>query len=124
MFTAIIIFVISVFGALATPLLIRLLYGKKYLDAIPLSRVLWIMRMTDCAIRVVPVTFLPALGDTKYNYIASPVYCLIHAIIDYFLILNLGINGVAYATIIINVISGIIAWTYIRWYCLRRNKES
>lgn len=121
-YTAGIIILTSIIGIIVSPLVIKILYGNKYLDAIYISNVLWIMRGIDCSLRIIPITFLPALGDTKFNYIASPIFSLIHIIIDYFMIKNLGINGIALATIISYTLWGSCAWLYLKGYC--QKKES
>ena len=108
---------IALIGILLTPFIILVLYGKQYMDSIALSRALWIMRMVNCAFRTVPCTLLPALGDTKFNFIASPVICVIHVVIDYFMIKSFGIAGVAYATIIVYALCAVFAWGYLHHYC-------
>lgn len=107
-------------GILATPLIIWMLYGTQYMDAVGISRVLWIMRATNSAYRVVPVTLLPALGDTKFNFIASPVICLVHFVIDYIMIKKLGLIGVSYAAIVVNLLTGTVAWIYLWMYCKKK----
>lgn len=116
-YTAIAVIGVALVGILLTPIIIKVLYGEQYMDAIQLSRILWIMRMTNCAFRAVPSTLLPALGDTKFNFIASPVFCAIHVLIDYVMIKNFGIAGVAYATIIVYLLCAACAWGYLYHYC-------
>lgn len=117
LYTAVAVIGVALIGMLLTPFIIRILYGEQYMDSIEISRALWIMRMINCAFRAVPTTLLPALGDTKFNFIASPVFCFIHVIIDYFMIKNYGIAGVAYATIIVYLMCAICAWGYLKHYC-------
>lgn len=118
------VILVAFVGILLTPVIIKLLYGNQYLDAIGISRLLWIMRTTHCAYRAVPITLLPALGDTKFNFIASPVICVIHFLIDYWLISGYGMMGVAYATMAVNIISGTCAWIYLIRYCNRKYAKS
>ena len=120
LYTASLIFLAAFLGIVLTPLLIRILYGEKYMDSIYLSRVLWIMRMVGCAFRVVPMTFLPALGDTKFNLYFSPLFCIFHVILDYYMILNYGIDGVAFASIITYILTAILAWAYLRRFCFTK----
>jgi len=109
--------IIGIIGMVTSPLIIRILYGEKYMDAISMSYILWIMRTVDCTLRIVPITFLPALGDTRFNYVASPIFCIIHVLLDYFMISNYGIQGIAFATIISYTLWAICAWCYLRKYC-------
>lgn len=121
LFTGIITLFIGIIGMVTSPLVIRILYGEKYLDAISMSNILWIMRTVDCSLRIVPITFLPALGDTKFNYIASPICCFIHLGLDYVMISNFGIEGIAFATILSYTIWAIAAWIYLGIYCKKKN---
>lgn len=116
-YTAIAVIGIAMIGILLTPLIIRILYGEQYMDAVGLSRILWIMRMVNCAFRAVPTTLLPALGDTKFNFVASPISCIVHVLIDYFMIIHYGIAGVAYATIIVYLLCAVCAWGYLYHHC-------
>lgn len=112
---------VALFGVIFTPFMIKVLYGKQYLDAVGISRTLWFMRMINSAYRTVPVTFLPAIGDTKFNFISSPVFCIFHFIIDYFMITRIGIMGVAYATMLVYFFSGTVAWIYFLRICNRKD---
>ncbi len=122
-YSAITVISVALVGVLLTPYIIRILYGAQYMDSIELSRTLWIMRMVNCAFRAVPTTLLPALGDTKFNFFASPIFCVLHVAVDYYMINNFGIAGVAYATIIVYLISAICAWVYMYHYCKAKAKN-
>ena len=56
--------------------------------------------------------------------IISPITCLIHFGLDYLFITNVGIDGVAYAAIITNILSGIVAWVYLTRYCNKKAKQN
>ena len=122
-FNAVLVIVAAGIGALVTPLLIRILYGKGYIDAVPVSYLLWIMLACNAAIRVVPMNLLPAIGKTKFPAACNGVSCVLHVIIDYFMIINYGMLGVAYASIIIYVLSGTALWAYYYRCCKKEMFE-
>ncbi len=123
---AVIIGVVTIGGMVTTPFVINLLYGKKYMDAVPLSYSLWIMRGTNCIIRMVPINMLPAIGKTKFNVWSAAISCVVQCVVDYFLILKLGISGVTYGAIAVYFLSGIAYWIYFFSCCKEKplNKES
>ena len=112
-----IVIICTIIGILITPALIRFLYGEKYLDAISIAYILWIMRATNACVRMVPMNILPAIGCTKFNALMAFSSCLIQTVLDYFLISKMGIDGVAYATILVYLISGLITWIYLYVVC-------
>lgn len=112
-----IVFFITVVGIVMSPWIIRILYGEKYMDAVFISNRLWIMRFINVAFRMIPMNFLPAIGETKFNSVCSFFSCIIHIVVDYFCILHFGINGVAYATIVVYVLSSIAFWVYLYYAC-------
>ena len=104
-------------GMILTPSAIRILYGSRYEDAIPLTYLLWIMRAMNCCIRMVPINMLPAIGKTRFNAITAVLSCIIQTIIDYFLIMKIGVNGAAIGAIIVYLFSGIAYWIYLTITC-------
>lgn len=99
-------------GMLFTPFAINLLYGKNYLDAVPISYLLWIMRASNCIVRMVPINMLPAIGKVKFNSVMAIVSCAFQCIIDYYFIVTVGISGVAIGATIVYIASGIAYWVY------------
>lgn len=113
-FTFGLIVTISMFGILISPILIRFVYGNQYSDIGNLTTLLWIMHSLNAGFRMLPMNILPALGYTKFNVLMSIAACIIHIIIDYFCILNMGINGVAVAGCTVYLITGLSYWFYLR----------
>lgn len=104
-------------GAFLSPIIIKILFGNKYLDAIPIMNILWVMRAINAGVRMVPMNLLPAMGYTRFNAISAIVSCIIQTGLDYFLILNMGIYGVAYASILVYILSGAASWGYLIYVC-------
>lgn len=118
----ILIIICAVIGMMFTPVLIQVLYGEKYLDAVSVSYILWIMRAVNAGIRMVPMNILPAIGCTRFNALMAFFSCVIQTVLDYYLISKMGINGVAYATIFVYLISGLITWCFLYLVCQKRLK--
>ena len=116
-FNLIAVSVITFLGILLTPMIINVLYGNKYQDAAEMSYMLWIMRYINVAFRMLPMNFLPALGRTRFNALCCAISCVFQIVIDYFCLSIYGMNGLAYATIVIYVLSGIAFWAYLIKVC-------
>lgn len=114
---AVVIILLTVLGMIFTPLAIYILYGSKYMDAVSISYLLWIMRASNCVIRLVPINMLPAIGKTGFNLYMSIISCVMQCVIDYFCIKNFGIRGVAVGAIVVYIVTGILYWVYFLYCC-------
>lgn len=121
--SAALIIVISIVGAVTSPLIIRLVYGTQYEDAIGLSMVFWIVYALNAAVRMVPMNFLPAIGVAKFNAVMAAISCVVHLVITYMAISQFGIWGAGIATGIVYIASGVVYWIYFRKKCLRYKKS-
>ncbi len=117
MVNAAVILVITALGILFTPFAINLLYGERYLDSVPIANLLWLMRASNCIVRMVPINMLPAIGKVKFNSVMAIISCILQCIIDYCFISTVGIYGVAIGAMIIYVISGVAYWIYFLKVC-------
>lgn len=113
----VIVVIATVIGVLLTPFGISFIYGNKYADAAGMSYALWIMRCINAVLRMVPLNILAAIGESKFTATVSTFTCIAHAVLDYWFISTLGINGIAYATIIVYVLSGIVMWQRFKHKC-------
>ena len=104
---------ISLVGFIITPFLIRFVYGSKYDDARVISGMLWIVYGLNAGMRMMPMNILPAVGCVRYNVILSMFSCIIHLVLDYIFIKNLGVYGAAFATGIVYLVSGVLYWYYL-----------
>lgn len=118
--TAAVIAVIAGLGIVLTPWIVPLIYGTKYLDAVPLSSMLWYMHAINSCLRVVPMNLLPCIGETRYVAVVTIVSCVVQAVLDYFFLTRIGIAGVAYASMIVFVLSGICFWWRFTRVCRTR----
>lgn len=114
--------VICLIGFVVTPIIITYVYGSSYKSSITLMNIFWIVYFIHAAFRMTAINILAALGRVKFTMILAIISALAHLILDYIFINIYGIEGVAYATTIVYIISGIIYWIYLK--NLTTNKES
>ena len=117
-----VVIVVAIIGMIFSPLIIRIFYGEKYVDATALSYQLWVMRAVNATFRMVPLNIMAAIGHSKFNAYVSVFTCIIHAILDYLFISLWNVNGIAYATIIVYIISAIIMWIKFEKSCSNYTK--
>lgn len=110
-------------GMLSSRWFISTVYGMKYSDAVSLSYVLWIMRAINALFRMLPMNLIPALGKTRFNSMLAIISCLVHVGSDYCLIKAFGVNGVAFASIIIYSVTAVLYWVYLYRVCHKTIKK-
>lgn len=113
----VVILAIVVCGVVLSKNIILAIYGERYYDAVELSRIFWVVYSLNAGFRMLPMNILPAIGRAKFNAIAAGVTSIIHFGIDYFMIANYGIVGVAVATTLMYLLSGIAYWIYLYISC-------
>lgn len=87
--------------ALFSNQLILLMYGKQYLNVVPLMRVLLIGAFINSGLRYTTANLLAAMGEIKYNMFVSGIGIVAQLIIDYILIPKMGVMAVAVSNIIV-----------------------
>lgn len=112
-----------VVGMFLSPWLITFFYGDKYRNAVELSYALWIMRGLNAGIRMIPMNMIIAVGKYKFNLIMSIVACVFQFVCDRYCILHFGIIGVAYGTIVVYFVTGIMYWGYFLKNSSRKVKQ-
>lgn len=113
LFSNLIIFIITFIGIIISPFIIKTIYGNQYSDAISLMTRFWFVYAINNSL-IVSNNILLALGRTKVVMYVSIIISVIHFIIDYTLIKLFNVNGVAFATIFINLLGVIIFWIYLK----------
>ncbi|MBE7001290.1 MAG: hypothetical protein E7421_01135 [Ruminococcaceae bacterium] len=107
-------------GMLLTPFFLKLLYGAKYANAVPLTYPLWIMRAINAMFRMVPLNVLPAIGKAKFSAVVSVCTCVVHGVLDYLFISWWNVGGIAYAAMIVYVLSGCAMWICLLRTCAKK----
>lgn len=113
---------VTVIGCVLTPFIIKIAYGDAYSDINGLSVALWVAYFINAGFRMLPLNLLPALGYVKFNVVVAGISSLVLFVLDYVLILRIGIYGVVFARMIINFVSGVAYWIYLRNKCLSREE--
>ena len=113
---------VSVFLFIFSKHIVLLLFGMQYYDSIATFKVLSIALFFQCALRSVFGNLLVTQRKLRFNLFESIVSGIINIIGDYYLIRKYGIIGVAYATLIVMVFSGVMCMSYY-FYTLNRRNE-
>ena len=108
---------VCVVGYFISPILITVVYGDRYADAIELSKIYWIVYGINAGFRMLPMNVLPAIGSTTFNSGLSIISCIAHGMILNQLLTRYGIWGAPYALVLIYIASGIIYWIYLMIKC-------
>lgn len=115
---------IIVVGYVLSPLVIRIIYGASYTPAIDIMKPMWIAFGINAVLRIPVGNILAALGELRFNLILSTVISIIHLILDYFFISQIGIGGAAYALMVTYAVSGICSIIYVLYKCRYKWKEN
>lgn len=113
------VFIILFFGA---PLIIRIIYGAKYMNIITIFRVLSVHFLIMSSFDKVLGNVILVLKKVKINLIISVISGIVNIIIDVFLIINIGSIGAALATILVSLLVATLEFFYLVFYFRRENK--
>ena len=111
--------VLSAVLFVATPLIIRILFGEQYLDAVPIFRLLAVNYFFSGTFRILSGNLLVTQRKLKFNLFVAIVSSLTNAVADYFFIQWWGSMGAALATVLVVLISSVLSTTYLI-YTFRR----
>ncbi|WP_346889633.1 oligosaccharide flippase family protein [Clostridium sp. UBA1056] len=106
--------IITVGGIVFAKPIFYILFGKKYLSAIPVFRVLMVGYFVSGTFRIPYGNVLASLGNAKANLINAIFSGVCNIILDIVLIIRFGSIGAAYATLIVFIISSVIYYIFIR----------
>lgn len=95
------------------PFLFRYLFGREYIDAIPIFRLLLLNYFISGTFRVISGNLLVTQRKLKFNLFVAIVSSSVNIIADYFLIGMWGSVGAAYATILVVLVSSILSTAYL-----------
>lgn len=104
---------IMVVGYFLSPYIVSFIYGENYSPAIEIMKPMWIAFGINAIVRIPLGNILAALGELKFNIILSVFISILHFILDFFFISNMGIGGAAYALMIAYFVSGLCSVLYI-----------
>lgn len=98
------------FGA---PLIVRLLYGAEYLDAVPVFRILSVNYFFSGTFRILSGNLLVTQRKLKFNLFVAIISSATNIAADYFFIRWWGSVGAALATVLVVFVSGALSTTYL-----------
>jgi O-antigen/teichoic acid export membrane protein len=103
----------AVFSNLTAPFFVRLLYGEAYIDA---GRIIQIHSWAGLcvAIGISHTCFLIFENIQRYSLYASVFGTCLNIILNYFFIMNFGISGAAFATVISSLFSSYICFAFFK----------
>lgn len=104
---------ISITLFIAAPLIIDLLYGNSYADAVPIFRILSINYFFSGTFRVMSGNLLITQRKIKFNFWVGLISGCVNIIADVFFIQWWGSMGAALATVLVVLISGAMSTIYL-----------
>lgn len=97
----------------AAPLVIKIIYGTQYLDAVPVFRILAINYFFSGTFRTLSGNLLVTQRKLKFNLLVAIVSSMTNIICDYFFIQWWGSTGAALATVMVVFVSSVMSTTYL-----------
>ena len=97
------------------PLVIKIVFGSQYLDAVAAFRMLCISYIVQSTFRTIPGQLLVTQGKLKYNTFVGFASGILNTILNVILISAWGMNGAAAATLIVTIIFAISSTIYLAY---------
>jgi O-antigen/teichoic acid export membrane protein len=113
---------ISVFCIIFAELIIKIIFGEKFLDSVPAFRILMLSYFVIGSFRSPLGNTISALKKVKFNLIVVIVTGLLNIGLDYFLIKHYGMKGAAFTSLTVALVSAIMSYSYLAVY-LKSSKE-
>lgn len=105
--------IITLLMFIASPMVVNILWGEQYADAIPCFRILSISFFFLSSFRILTTNILAALGRVKFNLIVSIIVGISNIVLDIVLIYYLGSIGAAIATLMISILASALSVPYL-----------
>lgn len=118
---------VTLLGVLLSPVIV-LIYGKKFQthNAVKLMQLFFVAYGVSGAVRMPVGNVLAAVGEVKFNIINSAITFAVHLVLCWYLTSHFGIGGAAYGLLIGYILSSVISYIYLVYYCkkIERSKLS
>lgn len=95
------------------PLVITIVSGGKYLQSVPVFRILTLGYFFSGTFRTACVNFLASLRRVKFGLLISITSCILDIILNYCLITKIGPLGAAYSTLLIDIVTAVMSFSYL-----------
>lgn len=103
-------------------IIITIISGAQYVEAVPAFRVLTVGYAISGTFRIVSTNILAALKRVKYNIIISIVTGCMDVIFNYSLIMRYRMNGAAFATLLAEIVASVISFCFLS-YTVHHNEN-
>ena len=97
----------------ASPLIIYIISGEKYMASVPVLRVLALGYFFSGTFRSMSVNMLAAFRRVYYGFFISVTSAFFDIVLNYLLINIYGMIGAAYATLMVDIITAVISFGYV-----------
>ncbi|SHI73681.1 oligosaccharide flippase family protein [Clostridium intestinale] len=105
--------IISLVLVIFAPLIIRLLFGQQYIEAVPSFRLLSIGYFIAGTFRIPVGNILTMLKKIKYLLFVTISTGIVNIVLDYILISRIGYNGAAVTVVIVYTLSSLMTFPYL-----------
>lgn len=97
------------------PLIIKIIWGEQYLDAVPCMRVLAISFVILSTFRTTSTNILLALKRAGYTMVVSIITGVANILLDVLMTVHYGSIGAAYATLIVTILASVLSFPYVMY---------
>ena len=98
---------------LFAPLVMTLFAGKRYVQSAQVLRVLVAGYFFSGTFRGLSVNLLSAFRRVRYSLFISVSTCVADIVMNYYLIGKMGMIGAAYATLVVDILSAFLSFSYV-----------
>lgn len=102
-------------------IIIHFMYGQQYAASLDFLQILMLKYVIYSSFAITGVVMF-ALGNFKYNFISSLSACVMNIVLSYVLMLNYGINGIAWGQVAAACVAFCISFAFIL-YIFNRGQE-
>lgn len=113
-------FVVSSAVFLLAPIIVRILWGEKYLDAVQILRILTINFLVTGTFNKVYGNLMVAVKKVNINLLKTVIFSCLNVILDIILIRFYGSTGAAIATLIVSIGSSAFSYIYYHYWIKKR----
>lgn len=105
--TFIVVFIVALLIGIFSKQIVILLYGKNYLNIVPLMRVLLLAAVANAGLRFTTANILASIGEVRYNLFVSAIAIVMQVVVNLYMIPHYGILGPAITSICSYVFMGV-----------------
>ncbi len=95
------------------PLIVKILFGKQYLNIVNFFRIASLSYFFIGTFRICAGNILVTQRKLKFNFVISLLSLILNFILNYILIKKIGVIGASYSTLIISAVTGLISTMYL-----------